>query len=682
MVWHHRDPRLLRTRGSARLRIVRRTTWTVLVGSLVGFAVLVGSPMDDGLRLLRDLILYNLVHLAAACLCWWPSAATRSSVRAWRLLAVATVFATAGNVCATLTPGASGLLTSDAQRRAAPGLLSRREHRRDAAGARPPPPAGTRRVARRADGRLASAAVAAALVLAPMLRRDPSTSAQAITHLAYPVADLTLADRADRARHRRRGHPAAGRSPAGAAGGGAGPAPGHRPHLPPARPGRATTGTADPSPWAGCRRLPCSRRRPVTARRPVTPTATPPPGRSNAEHHGTDAGRTRRPRRPDGRMPHHPPPGRGRARRRLSAHRPAPHRADPPPTAGPARSAPGGAHRPADRPGQPTPSPGALHRPARSTRRRTGQPADDRPRRLQDRQRPPRPPRRRPRPRPGRRPPRRGHPRPRTCSGASAATSSSPSYPTPHPARPSSSPNGCRPSWPHRSPSQATRSTSARASASAPPPDPARPPPPVPRRRHRDVPGQEHPHRHDGRRDHREQRQPHPPRHPRQELHTVLIPAHVCPASPRSRPALSRRPSLHRPLRYPLLRGRRSPRWRRLVAGFTGGAPARRGLPQRRLERPTERLLGHATHLRRDLADGAPGGREQAGGEVGPPPGEVAHRGCPRGSSKRPIRPRSGRDDGLRQVGHCPVAGGVLVQQAGGGPTTYSKPRRADHRVA
>ena len=39
---------------------------------------------------------------------------------------------------------------------------------------------------------LASAAVAAALVLAPMLRRDPSTSAQAITHLAYPAADLTL----------------------------------------------------------------------------------------------------------------------------------------------------------------------------------------------------------------------------------------------------------------------------------------------------------------------------------------------------------------------------------------------------------------------------------------------------------------------------------------------------------
>ena len=67
MVWQHRGPRRLRTRGSARLRIARRTTWTVLVGSFLWFAVLIGSPMDDGLRLLRELILYNLVHLAAAC---------------------------------------------------------------------------------------------------------------------------------------------------------------------------------------------------------------------------------------------------------------------------------------------------------------------------------------------------------------------------------------------------------------------------------------------------------------------------------------------------------------------------------------------------------------------------------------------------------------------------------------
>ena len=103
MVWHDRGPRLL-AGGSARRRIARRTTGTVLVGSLVGFAVLVGSPVDDGLRLLRDLVLYNLVYLAAAGLCWWPSAATSSSVRAWRLLAAATIFATAGNVCATLTP--------------------------------------------------------------------------------------------------------------------------------------------------------------------------------------------------------------------------------------------------------------------------------------------------------------------------------------------------------------------------------------------------------------------------------------------------------------------------------------------------------------------------------------------------------------------------------------------------
>jgi hypothetical protein len=149
----------------------------------VGFAVLVGPPIDDGLRLLRDLILYNLVHLAAACLFWWPSAATRSSVRAWRLLAVATVLATAGNVCATLTPDAPGLLSptlSDELHLAfypvasIAVMLLAYDHRRR------PVPAGW------LDGLmvgLASAAVAAALVVAPMLRRDPSTSAQAITHL-------------------------------------------------------------------------------------------------------------------------------------------------------------------------------------------------------------------------------------------------------------------------------------------------------------------------------------------------------------------------------------------------------------------------------------------------------------------------------------------------------------------
>ena len=153
MVWHHRGPRLLRTRGSARLRIARRTTWTVLIGSLVGFAVLVGSPVDDGLRLLRDLILYNLVHLAAACLCWWPSAATRSSVRAWRLLAVATVFATAGNVCATLTPDAPGLLTPTLSDELHLAFYPVASIAVILLALRPPPPAGTRRVARRADGR-------------------------------------------------------------------------------------------------------------------------------------------------------------------------------------------------------------------------------------------------------------------------------------------------------------------------------------------------------------------------------------------------------------------------------------------------------------------------------------------------------------------------------------------------
>ena len=533
MVWHHRGPRLLRTRGSARLRIARRTTWTVLVGSLVGFAVLVGSPMDDGLRLLRDLILYNLVHLAAACLCWWPSAATRSSVRAWRLLAVATVFTTAGNVCATLTPDAPGLLTptlSDELHLAfypvasIAVVLLAYDHRRR------PVPAGW------LDGLmvgLASAAVAAALVLAPMLRRDPSTSAQAITHLAYPVADLTLLIvlivlGTVGGVTRPRVDPRLALLAAGA-----GPAPGHRPHLPPARPGRARPGrrTRRPrlavGPVAVLATAACHR---DTTRHPDRDTPAEPDGSTTP---GTDAVRTRRPRRPGGRMPHHPPPGRRRTRRRLSAHRPAPHRADPPPTAGPARSAPGGAHRPADRPGQPTPSPGALHRPARSTRRRAGQPADDRPRRLQDRQRPPRPPRRRPRPRPGRRPPRRGHPRPGPARTPRRRRVRRP--PTQHHtrARPSSSPNGCRPSWPHRSPSHGHQihvgasigiSTAARPGSTA-----------TSLFHAADTAMYRAKNTHtgtDGRRDHRERRQLHPPRHPRQELHTVLIPGARLPRIP------------------------------------------------------------------------------------------------------------------------------------------------------
>src|SRR6188472_1225386 len=39
---------------------------------------------------------------------------------------------------------------------------------------------------------LGSAAVVAALVHAPLLRLAPPVSAQAVTNLAYPVADLTL----------------------------------------------------------------------------------------------------------------------------------------------------------------------------------------------------------------------------------------------------------------------------------------------------------------------------------------------------------------------------------------------------------------------------------------------------------------------------------------------------------
>ena len=71
---------------SARLQHARQALWIVLAGSIAGFTVLMGSSMDAG-RLLRDLVFYNLPYLATAGLCWWAPANTRSSRRAWRLLA-------------------------------------------------------------------------------------------------------------------------------------------------------------------------------------------------------------------------------------------------------------------------------------------------------------------------------------------------------------------------------------------------------------------------------------------------------------------------------------------------------------------------------------------------------------------------------------------------------------------
>ena len=110
-----RSRRLTRHRhssDSARVRRARRALWIVLAGSIAGFTVLMGSSMDAG-RLLRDLVFYNLPYLATAGLCWWAPANTRSSRRAWRLLAVAILLAAAGNVCFTLIPDTHGVVGAD-----------------------------------------------------------------------------------------------------------------------------------------------------------------------------------------------------------------------------------------------------------------------------------------------------------------------------------------------------------------------------------------------------------------------------------------------------------------------------------------------------------------------------------------------------------------------------------------
>ena len=174
-------------------RNARRALWIVFAGSLAGFTVLMGWSMDAG-RLLRNLVFYNLPRLATAGLCWWAPADTRSTRRAWRLLALAILLVAAGNVCLTLIPDAYGVVaptvSDDLYLAFYPVatfamVLLVRDH-----GPRAAPAVWL-------DGLvvgLGLAAVVAALVSvsAPLLRLEPPTSAQAVTHLGYPLADLTL----------------------------------------------------------------------------------------------------------------------------------------------------------------------------------------------------------------------------------------------------------------------------------------------------------------------------------------------------------------------------------------------------------------------------------------------------------------------------------------------------------
>ena len=92
---------------SVRLRVGRRIAATLLVGSVTAFAALLGSSSAGPARLVRDLILFNLAHLAAACLCWWPRVETVRHRRAWRLLTIAVLLSVAGNIFFTLIPGAT-----------------------------------------------------------------------------------------------------------------------------------------------------------------------------------------------------------------------------------------------------------------------------------------------------------------------------------------------------------------------------------------------------------------------------------------------------------------------------------------------------------------------------------------------------------------------------------------------
>ena len=113
--------------------------------------------------------------------------------RAWRLLAIALVLSVAGNVCMSSSLTRSRADVVDDQRLLYLATYPVHEHRRDAAGARTRaatscPPSGwtgwssasaSPRSSRRWSWRRC-------------MRLEPPVSAQAVTNLAYPMADLTL----------------------------------------------------------------------------------------------------------------------------------------------------------------------------------------------------------------------------------------------------------------------------------------------------------------------------------------------------------------------------------------------------------------------------------------------------------------------------------------------------------
>ena len=143
----------------------------------------------------RDLVLFNLAHLAAALLCWWPRVESAWERRAWRLLAIAILLSTAGNAGMTLIPDATLLplptspTISDVLHLAAYPVLNiaavllvraRGQHILPAVWL---------------DGLvigLGAAALVAALIVTPVTGLKLPVSSPTVTDLAYPTADLTL----------------------------------------------------------------------------------------------------------------------------------------------------------------------------------------------------------------------------------------------------------------------------------------------------------------------------------------------------------------------------------------------------------------------------------------------------------------------------------------------------------
>lgn len=186
MARHGGSVRCLHTE-SIGLRVGRQIALITLVVSVTAFVLCLNLPSTEPTRLIRDLGLFNLAHLATAYLCWWSCVETAPNHRAWRLVAIAILLSTAGNACFTLIPDAS--LINDLLYLAAYPFLSVAAVLLIRARGRRISPAVW------LDGLvvgLGAVAVVATLVLAPLLRPEPPPSTQTATELAYPVADLTL----------------------------------------------------------------------------------------------------------------------------------------------------------------------------------------------------------------------------------------------------------------------------------------------------------------------------------------------------------------------------------------------------------------------------------------------------------------------------------------------------------